>query len=119
MKCTILQPTYLPWLGYIEMIASTETFVIFDHVQFVKKSWQQRNRIKTANGIVTLTIPVEHAQQNTKIKDVKISYEGVNALEKHWKTIELSYKKTRYFETYKNIFKDIYSRKYTHLLDLN
>jgi hypothetical protein len=119
MKGTILQPTYLPWLGYFEMIDASEIYVVFDHVQFVKKSWQQRNRIKTANGVVILTIPIHREQRSDKISEIKISYDRENPLEKHWKTINLAYGKAKYFGKYKSVFQDIYSKKYTYLKDLN
>ena len=111
MKGTILQPTYLPWLGYFEMIGHSDVFVVFDHVQFERKSWQQRNKIKTANGAVSLTVPVQKMPRETKISEMKISYERCNPLERHWKTIELSYKKAPYFEKYKSCFENIYSKK--------
>lgn len=119
MKGVILQPTYLSWLGYFEMIASADIYVIFDHVQFERKSWQQRNRIKTPNGITWLTIPVQKAPLKTRICDIKISYDNRNSLEKHWKTIKLAYKKAPYFNKYKTRFEKIYSKKYTYLKDLN
>lgn len=119
MKCTILQPTYLPWIGYFDMIAATEKFVVYDHVQFVRKSWQQRNKIKTANGITMLSVPVQHDVQTARICDVKISYDSGNALHKHWKSIEVSYKKSPYFKLYEPVFKDIYFKEYVYLKDLN
>lgn len=119
MKATILQPTYLPWMGYFEMINSSEIYIVFDHVQFEKKSWQQRNKIKTANGVIYLTIPVEKAPRKTPISEIKISYTQGNPLENHWKTIELAYKKAPYFEKYKEQFKKIYSKKHILLRDLN
>ena len=119
MKGTILQPTYLPWLGYFEMIDAADIFVVFDHVQFMKKSWQQRNQIKTANGVVTLTIPIHREQRTDKISEIKISYDRENPLEKHWKTINLAYGKAKFFEKYKSVFQEIYSKKYIHLKDLN
>ncbi|MEK7540641.1 MAG: WbqC family protein [Patescibacteria group bacterium] len=119
MKGTILQPTYLPWLGYFEMIDSSDVFVVFDHVQFERKSWQNRNRIKTANGETYLTVPVEKASQKTRISEIKISYSQGNHLENHWKTIMLSYKKSPHFEKHKILFEKIYSKKYVLLKDLN
>jgi len=53
----ISQPTYLPWMGYFELIDSADTFVYLDSVQFVRQSWQHRNRIKTPTGLQWLTIP--------------------------------------------------------------
>ena len=119
MKGTILQPTYLPWIGYFEMIASSDVFVVFDHVQFERKSWQQRNKIKTANGVVSLTVPVQKMPRETPISQIKISYEQGNPLKKHWKAIELSYKKAPYFAEYKPLLEKIYSKKYVLLRDLN
>lgn len=119
MKGTILQPTYLPWLGYFEMISASDIFIVFDHVQFKRKSWHNRNKIKTANGETYLTIPVEKSPQKTPISEIKISYQQGNPLENHWKTIELAYKKSPYFEKYKPLFEKIYFKKYVLLRDLN
>ncbi|MCZ7401451.1 MAG: WbqC family protein [Candidatus Methanoperedens sp.] len=119
MNGTILQPTYLPWMGYFEMIDSSDIYLVFDHVQFVKKSWQQRNQIKTPNGVIWLTIPVERGSRETRICDVKISYDNENSLEKHWKTITFAYQKAPYFKDYRDVFDNIYSKKYTLLRDLN
>ena len=119
MKGAILQPTYLPWMGYFEMIDSVDTYIIFDHVQFERKSWQQRNKIKTASGVAYLTVPVQKVSRQTPISEIKISYDQGNPLGKHWKTIELAYKKAPYFEKYKSFFEKIYSKKYVLLRDLN
>ena len=80
MKGTILQPTFLPWLGYFEMIHSSDIFVVFDNVQFVKKSWQHRNKIKTANEITNLTVPIKKTPRSTHINKIEISYDHGNPL---------------------------------------
>jgi len=119
MKGTILQPTFLPWLGYFEMIHSSDIFVVFDNVQFIKKSWQQRNKIKTANEITTLTVPIKKTSRSTYINNIKISYDHGNPLEKHWSTIEFAYKKSPYFKNYSDIFESIFKQQHSTLLDLN
>ncbi len=119
MKATILQPTYLPWMGYFEMIDSSDAYVVFDHVQFERKSWQQRNKIKTANGVIYLTVPVEKSSRETPISKIRISYNQGNPLKNHWKTIELAYKRAPYFGKYKSSFEKIYSQKHVLLKDLN
>ena len=58
LEVAIMQPTYLPWIGYLAMIDRVDQFIYLDSVQFARRSWQQRNRIKTANGELMLTIPV-------------------------------------------------------------
>ena len=52
----IMQPTFLPWLGYFYMIDKADEFVFLDNVQFDKRSWQQRNKIKTPNGDDWITV---------------------------------------------------------------
>lgn len=119
MKGTIMQPTYLPWMGYFDLMDQSDIYVVFDHVQFEKKSWQQRNKIKVSNGAIYLTVPVQKMPRKTKIYDVKISYNQGNPLKKHWETVSLAYKKAPYFNKYKSFFDTIYSKKYVLLKDLN
>ena len=71
----IMQPTYLPYLGYFELIAQSDVFVLLDDVQFERRSWQSRNRIFGAAGEVTLTVPVKKHARETLIRDVEIAYD--------------------------------------------
>jgi len=96
MKVAIMQPTYLPWLGYFNMMAQVDLFVLLDNVQFAKKSWQQRNRIKTSQGELMLTVPVISAQRfDQRISETIINSESQFA-KKHVKSIELAYGKAPY-----------------------
>ena len=54
----ILQPGYLPWLGFFEQLHRVDLFVILDDVQYTKGSWRNRHRIRTTNGWQWLTVPV-------------------------------------------------------------
>ena len=58
MKIAIMQPTFLPWLGYFSLIKSVDKFVFLDDVQFDRRSWQQRNYILNNNKPLLLTVPV-------------------------------------------------------------
>ncbi|MFB3925676.1 MAG: WbqC family protein [Syntrophales bacterium] len=58
MIVSVHQPQYLPWLGYFDKMSRADSFVLLDTVQFKKNEWQNRNRIKTANGWQWLTVPV-------------------------------------------------------------
>jgi hypothetical protein len=90
MKIGIMQPTYLPWIGYFDMMDQVDTFVLLDHVQFSKQSWQQRNRIKTPQGLEWLTVPVDvKGRSRQSIRDVRIhtaqfAKKHVHALEMHY-----------------------------------
>ena len=66
MHVAICQPHYLPWLGYFEMIDRVDCFVFLDHVDFCKRGWQNRNRIRKdgdADGPKWLSVPIEKASQ--------------------------------------------------------
>ena len=58
-RVAILQSNYLPWKGYFDLIASVDEFVFYDDVQYTRRNWRNRNRIKTPQGPAWLTVPVE------------------------------------------------------------
>ena len=116
---SIMQPTYLPWIGYFALIDSVDTFVLLDSVQFNKRSWQQRNRIKSANGELILTIPVDSKKkQEQNIESVTLNEPAKN-LRKHLKSLELNYKKAPFFSTYYPTLETLYSENWTHLAEFN
>ena len=69
----IMQPTFLPYLGYFELIARADVFVVLDDVQFERRSWQSRNRILTATGELMLGVPVMKHGREALIRDVEIA----------------------------------------------
>jgi hypothetical protein len=56
--CVISQPTFLPWLGWFDLADQSDVTILLDDVQFSKQSWQQRNRIRTPNGLEFLSVPI-------------------------------------------------------------
>ena len=116
------QPNYLPHLGFFHKMAQVDTFVIVDNVQFVKRGpfgWMHRNKIRTQEGWVWLTVPVlTKGKYTQKIMDVHIN----NALpwrRKHWKSIWLNYQKAPYFDRYADFFHETYNKEWERLSDLN
>ena len=67
VKCAILQSNYIPWKGVFDMINQVDTFVFLEDVDFTKRDWRTRNKIKTANGLVWLSVPVKKTIRGTKI----------------------------------------------------
>lgn len=118
MIAVIMQPTYLPWIGYFDLMDSADTFVLLDTVQFVKQSWQQRNKIKTADaGSKWLTVPVVQGLQQ-KITDVRIDASNPWR-RKHWGTISQFYKHAPYWKQYNEELSELYSREWNLLFDWN
>jgi hypothetical protein len=99
VKIAIAQPTYLPWLGYFDLIDQVDCFVILDSVQFEKQSWQQRNRIKTPSGLQWLTVPVVfRGRLGQRIRDVEIR--SSEFIPDHLRAIELNYRRAPFFDAY-------------------
>lgn len=91
----IMQPTYLPYLGYFHLIAASDVFVFLDDVQFARRSWQQRNRIFGASGEVMLTVPVQRAEREAPISDIRLCDSPWR--EKHLASIRHTYGKRPFF----------------------
>lgn len=99
MKIAIAQPTYLPWLGYFDLLDQVDTFVLLDTVQFEKQSWQQRNRIKTPTGLLWLTVPVVfRGRLGQRIVDVEIR--EADFWRDHLRAVELNYRRAPFFAEY-------------------
>jgi len=100
MRVAIMQPTYLPWLGYFGLMHSVDLFILLDSVQFARRSWQQRNQIKTANGAQWLTVPVlSKGKRDQLICDVEFDRGSAFPLS-HQKVIEMNYRKSAHFDVY-------------------
>jgi hypothetical protein len=97
-RISIVQSCYVPWKGFFDLIGQCDEYVILDSVQYVKRHWHNRNRIKTANGVEWLTIPVSSKGRfEQPIDEVTIEKPWA---EKHWRALELAYKRAPFFEQY-------------------
>ena len=99
MILTAHQPVYLPWLGLFHKIALADLFCYFDIVQYQRKDYNNRNKIKTSNGELWLSVPVESKNHLNKNVSKILIVQG-NWVKKHLKSIELNYKKTPFFKDY-------------------
>ena len=106
---SIHQPNYIPWIGYFYKIFKSDYFVILDVVQYPRgKSFAARNKIKTSNGVTFLTIPVSIPKgEEGKVKYTNVKFADIKWKRKHLKTIEMNYKKTKYFDDIFPLFKNI------------
>lgn len=117
MRVSIRQPGYLPHMGFFKKIQSCDKFVFLDDVQYERSDWDNRNKIRTFDDSMWLTIPV-YNKFGQKLNEVKISYE-TNWQNKHRRSIELNYRKAPYFEKYWKDIDKILETKWERLIDLN
>src|SRR5882757_6132570 len=89
MRICIIQSCYVPWKGFFDLIGRCDEYVVFDRAQYARRHWHNRNRIKTANGVEWLTIPVvTKSRFEQPIDEVEIK-EAWAA--RHWRSLELAY----------------------------
>lgn len=105
-KLAVNQSNYIPWKGYFDLINSVDEFVIYDDMQYTKNDWRNRNKIKTLNGVIWLTIPVKQYKLSQRIDETEVAKD--NWAKKHWFTIIFAYSKAKYFNHYRKTFEELY-----------
>jgi len=119
MRLVIMQPSYLPWLGYFDLLLQSDLFLVYDNVQYDKDGWRNRNRIKTANGAQWVTVPVLTKGLNRPTnKEIQINNKEPWA-RKHLMSMKMNYAKAPHFGLVYPIIEEILSRPWEHLIDLN
>ena len=114
----IRQPGYMPNLGFFKKIQSCDIFVFLDDVQFVKDRFDNRNRIKSSDGITWITVPLARPVFGKKMNEVLISYE-TDWQNIHCNQIYENYKSAPFFSSYWSDIEKILTCKYKKLIDLN
>lgn len=108
MRISIIQSCYIPWKGFFDLISRTDLYVILDGAQYAKRHWHNRNRIMTPNGAIWLTIPVvTKSKFDQPIDEVTIAESWA---EKHWRSIELAYRRSPFFEQEAPMLKSLYEQ---------
>jgi len=116
-KVAVLQSNYIPWKGYFDIISQVDEFIFYDDVQYTNRDWRNRNKIKTSNGLLWLSVPVG-AERNRLICEVEIPNNDWQ--KKHWQSILQFYGKAPFFSEYKSFFENFYlSETYSNLSDMN
>ena len=108
----ILQSNYIPWKGNFHMMYLVDEYVLYDDVQFTRRDWRNRNKIKTPSGLKWLTIPVKNVSNHQssecgqRICDTEIS--DHSWAEKHWRQIEANYSIAPFWKMYEAPLKATY-----------
>jgi hypothetical protein len=115
----VLQPGYLPWLGYFDQLNKADVFVHYDDVQFDKHGWRNRNRVKGAKGPVWVTVPIRHSgRSGQSILDVEID-DRPAWRHKHLTTISQAYAAAPFLSSVLPRLTEILERPWRRLVDLD
>jgi hypothetical protein len=116
-KIAILQSNYIPWKGYFDMIAKVDEFIFHDDLQYTKNDWRNRNKIKTKDGTIWLTIP---CGSNEKRLISEVLLNDCSWQKKHMELIYLHYKKAPYYEEIRSFLENTYlTKKWNYLSEVN
>ncbi|MEP7070334.1 MAG: WbqC family protein [Usitatibacter sp.] len=118
-RVAIVQSNYIPWKGYFDLVRHCDEFILYDDVQYTRRDWRNRNRIKTPTGPQWLTIPVEvSGKYHQRIRDTRICDPDWGR--KHWTTLCHNYAKAPFFGHYRDFFEPLYlGTRETFLSEVN
>lgn len=118
-KVAIVQSNYIPWKGYFDLIAAVDEFILYDDVQYTRRDWRNRNKIKSPQGLQWLTVPVVvKGKYHQKIRETEI--DGTDWAATHWRSLAVNYKRARSYREISEWLEPIYlAQTYTHISQLN
>ncbi len=122
MLVAIHQPHYVPWLGYLDRMAKADLFIVLDHVQFERRNYQNRTRIRLEGESKWLTVPVVQLSQKESVVDKRVdnSESGSRAWgPNHFKTLKYAYRKAPFFAQYEPRLREILEARWDKLVDLD
>ena len=102
-----MQPYFLPYIGYYQLLNYCDTFLIYDDIEYTKKGWINRNRFQQNGEIRTFSLNLKSASDYFQIRERELA-EGFNRL-KMIRSIEAAYQKAPHFEEMVNLLRPIIS----------
>jgi len=117
---SVHQPHYLPWLGYFDKIAASDLFVLLDNVQYKKREYQNRNKIRTRQGVKWLTVPVATTGKYEQMTGEVEIESGASWREKHLETLRHAYSSAPHFKRVFEELEELYmGREWARLAEIN
>lgn len=97
-RVAIVQSNYVPWKGFFDLIGRVDEFILLDDVQYTRRDWRNRNRIKTPHGLLWLTVPVRtRGRFHQRIDEVLVS--DPSWAQRHWSALRHAYGRAPAFGT--------------------
>jgi len=118
MIVAALQPGYLPWVGFFDLMRRSDLFVIADNLKYTKQDWRSRNRIRTAEGFCYVSVPVKRHAKYGPINEADIDntrpwrQRNFNLLKEH-------YRKAPFWSTYEPFLRETFDMTWTRLIDVD
>ena len=116
MKLGIMQPYFVPYIGYWQLMNAVDKYVIYDDVNYINHGWINRNRILVNGKPAYFNIPMLGASQNKHINEIGVNNDE-KLIQKNLRTLEMAYKKASYFSEVYNICEAIMCSGKTNLAE--
>jgi len=118
MRVAIMQPNFIPWLGYFKLMENVDLFIFLDDAEYSKNTWHNRNRLLLKdNTTYTLTLPLSSYKINSKFNEIYLNHNAFN-FRKFTRLINQNFKNKNNYEIFAKIF-EILSEKNQPLSELN
>ena len=118
MRVGIIQSCYIPWRGYFDFIASVDAFVFHDDIQYTKRDWRNRNKLRTAKGTEWLSVPVSYKSTDQLICATPIDY-GTPWPQKHLRTWEANYRRATHYAAAADLLASMAGERHASISELN
>ena len=119
MKVCIHQPDFAPYLGFFRRLIDCDTYIAFDDVQFLRRGWHHRDKIKTRSGTTWLTLPTRKADYAAAINEIELDPDTDAWIPKHLNLLKENYAGCTYFDSYFSALEGIYNKRHRRLIDFN
>jgi hypothetical protein len=114
------QPHYLPWLGYLHRMAQVDLFIVLDHVQFERRNYQNRSRIRLDGEARWLTVPLMQRSQKERITEKLVDNGEPRPWgATHFATLRHAYRQAEHYRTYAGALREILDARWERLAELN
>jgi hypothetical protein len=114
----IHQPDFLPYLGFFHRFLHANLYVALDVVQFSRRSWHNRDTIKSPRGQTWVTVPIQKADYNAKINEILLS-DASDWRNEHLNFLKENYKKAKYFSQIFPRIEKLYAFQCAKMMDFN
>lgn len=113
MKLAIMQPYFMPYIGYFQLIKAVDKFIVYDDVNYIKRGWINRNNILVNNQSSLFSIPVSKSSQNSKINEVMINSDTFEIWKQNFlRTLEYNYKKAPFYNSVMKLLSNMFAENY-------
>jgi hypothetical protein len=105
LSCAVMQPYFLPYIGYFQLISSVDTFVLYDDIQYTKKGWINRNRF-LLNGVSThVTLPLRKDSDFLLVRERVIADDFLP--QKILNVYDAAYRRANYYDETREVLEDV------------